>query len=61
MISCDVCDCFNKLVSVNIGCCSALTFLSCLVCNVFLIKFPVNGEIIKPVTSSWSVFIQISS
>ena len=60
MICCDLCDCFNKLVSVNIGCCSALWFLSSLVCNVFLIMFPVNAEIIKPVISSWSVFIELS-
>jgi hypothetical protein len=32
--------CFNKRVSVNIGCCSVLRFLSPLVCSVFLIMFP---------------------
>jgi hypothetical protein len=40
VISRDVCGCFNKRVSVNIGCCSALWFLSSLVCSVFLIMFP---------------------
>jgi hypothetical protein len=35
-----VCSCFNKLVSVNIGCCSVLWFLSSLACSVFLIMFP---------------------
>jgi hypothetical protein len=33
----DVCGCFNKGVSVNIGCCGVLWVLSSLVCSVFLI------------------------
>ena len=33
----DVCDSFNKRVSVNIGCCGVLCFLSSLVCSVFLV------------------------
>ena len=40
MISRDVCGCFNKRVSVNIGCCGVLYFLSSLVGSVFLIMFP---------------------
>ena len=40
LISRDVCGCFNKRVSVNIGCCGLLWFLSSLVCSVFLIMFP---------------------
>ena len=40
MFSRDVCGCFNKRVSVNIGCCGVLRFLSSLVCSVFLIMFP---------------------
>jgi len=39
VISHDVCDCFNKPVTVNIGCCGVLWFLSSLVCSVFLIMF----------------------
>jgi len=34
-----MCDCFNKRVSVNIGCCGVLWFLSSLVCSV-LMMFP---------------------
>jgi len=40
VISSDVCECFNKRFSVNIGCCGVLWFLSSLVCSVFLIMFP---------------------
>ena len=36
VISRDVCDYFNKLVSVNIDCCGVLCFLSSLVCVCFL-------------------------
>ena len=39
LFSSDVCDCFNKRVSVNIDCCGVLWFLSSLVCSVFLIMF----------------------
>jgi len=39
VISRDVCDCFNKRVSVNIHCCSVLCFLNSLVCSVFYIMF----------------------
>ena len=35
VISRDVCGCFNKRVSVNIGFCGVLWFLSSLVCGVF--------------------------
>ena len=40
MISRDVCVCFNKRVSVNIGSYGVLWFLGSLVCSVFLIMFP---------------------
>jgi len=40
VISRDLCDYFNKRVSVNIGCCGVLFLLSSLVCSVFLIMFP---------------------
>jgi hypothetical protein len=40
VISRAVCGCFNKRVSVNIGCCGVLWFLSSLVFSVFLIMFP---------------------
>jgi len=40
VISPDVCDSFNKRVSVNNGCCGVLWFLSSLVCSVFLMMVP---------------------
>jgi len=38
MFSSDVCGCFRKRVSANIGCCSALWLF--FVCSMFLIMFP---------------------
>jgi len=40
VISRDVCGCFNKRVSVHIGCSCVLWFLSSLVRSVLLIMFP---------------------
>jgi hypothetical protein len=48
VISRDVCVCFNKRVSVNIGCCGVLWFSSSLVCSVFLIMFPeVYSDVVR--------------